>query len=183
MITFQEFVKTLIESPEMDYNTRPEDLHQFTYKKYKDYINANRDKVEPIKGDLKKLSNGDNVFYFRDKGDGDIGSYSYVQNGVHNVTSKNGDADSSNIHEFMKHHVDNHDSLDSYESNTKGSKKLWKDLIKNNDGRYDFHVIDNGVKTNKLDSKNISAMESHIWGDGENPYSRRIVRMSKINGT
>lgn len=54
---------------------------------------------------------------------------------VQTMTSKSG-GDSKNIHKFMQHHIDTHKNLVSSDHQTPGSKKLWKDFIKNSKSKF-----------------------------------------------
>lgn len=77
------------------------------------------------------LKHGDADLYYRHDGN-NIRELSYISKNIQAGVEKGTAGDSNHIHNFLLHHLENNDSVESSNSNTNGSKKMWINFIKNN---------------------------------------------------
>lgn len=75
---------------------------------------------------------------------------------------------------MMKHHAKNNGELKTYDTNSHGAKKLWSDLVKENDPEFSlFHK--NGSNENKMDTDYLNKNEHNIWNKGRPFRSHKII--------
>lgn len=162
MKTFKQF---LSENPAINTYWNKTRIRNDISNKVRDDIRKEPEKHKNIAGDYYAHKQGDNTAYFR-KHDNDIKEVSVVtKNHVQKVVDKGETGDAKHIHNFMKHHAEQHGKISTDTENTQGSKKLWSSLIKSKPENKTFHVVNTKTKEeHPVDHTNIDKESDSIWG-------------------
>jgi len=118
--------------------------------------------------------NKDTHLYYRHDGV-EPKEMSYISKNIQTGTEKGKDGDSAHIHAFMMHHLQNNHSIESSNSNTNGSKKLWTNFIKKNPNLNHSAINTITNKSTKLTPENVDTESSKIWGSDSKFANIRIV--------
>lgn len=136
----------------------------------------NHDKAALINKNEKHyhLKHGESDIYYRHDGV-EPKELSYISKNIQVGVEKGKDGDSKNIHQFMLHHMNNNGTIESSNSNTNGSKRLWMNFIKNNKN-LNHSAFNSTTNVNtKLNAYNIDAESSKIWSDNPKSANIRII--------
>ncbi len=176
MLTFKEFIQ---ESPELSFGNTEDFIEKQVNRIRQDIIkhHNNSDKIgETEQGTYHKLIIPDDksrINYYH-MVSGQPKEVSVVKANTQYVVSKGNGGNSIHNKWFMKHHAKTNGELKTYETHTDGSKKLWSDLVKENDPEFSlFHST--GNTENKMDNDYLTKNEHNIWNKGNNFRKHRII--------
>lgn len=177
MLTFKEFMQ---ESPELDYSNTKGLTQRMTDQTRKDIIDnhKNSEKIgKSNEGTYHKViipNNPTRIHYYH-MVSGEPRELSVVKDNTQYVTSKGNDGNSIHNKWLMKYHASNAGELKSYQTHTQGSKKLWSDLVKENDPNFSVHHVIGDIN-NKMDKDYLSKNEHSIWNKGM-AYRKHILSL------
>lgn len=175
MRRFRQFV---CETPKLVDLMTPDAL-SLVSKKIRDHIKQNHSSSKKIgessEGTYHKIGNKDSPIY-----------YHMVNNTPREISligkednkqsfTEKGDGGSSEHNKwFMKHHAKINGYVSSDKLQTKGSKKLWKDLSGEKDKEFSVYHYD-GKSLNHVDSEYLNKNENKIWGKEEKHKDHKLV--------
>jgi hypothetical protein len=122
---------------------------------------------------------GGDLYYRHDRKESK--ELSYVSKNIQVGVEKRKDGDSNHIHNFMLHHLKHNGSIQSSNSNTDGSKKLWTNFIKKTPHLNHIAYNKRTLKTTKLTPNNIDHHADKVWGETPDKRDIRIISTNKGN--
>lgn len=123
-----------------------------------------------------KYNSGD--LYYRHH-EGKSKEMSYMHNNTQVGTEKTLGGDSSHIHSFMKHHIEQNGILHSANNHTLGSKNLWTNFIKKH-SQFKYHTTNSLTKEKKkITPNNIEQSSDSIWGTDPSKFSNIKITAQK----
>ena len=177
MLTFKEFMQ---ESPELSYGNTEEFIEKQVNRIKQDII-KHHDKSDKIgeteQGTYHKLiipDDKDRINYYHMVSDKPR-ELSVVKDNTQYVVSKGNGGNSIHNKWMMKYHANDAGELKSYQTHTQGSKKLWSDLVQENDPKFSVHH-NIGDISNKMDKDYLNKNEHSIWNKGMS-YRKHILSL------
>lgn len=136
------------------------------------------------------IGNSDIGSYHKQDFNGNSAYYHYVDNkprefsiispsNIQRITSKN-DGDSTHIHNFMKYHADKFGEVKSDKFNTKGSQKLWTDVVNNNDSDKYSTIHYDGTTEHKMNGDYLSKKKDSIWNNSDDAMKHSVILRKNV---
>lgn len=177
MLKFKEY---LIENPELETSDSRRFVGSMT-KPIRDFMKTNHNKSEKIgesdKGTYHKVEFPGNRIGYYHYVSGNPREISIIKDNTQYVVSKGENGNSEHNKWMMKNHANNYGELKTYDTNSKGSKKLWKDLTKETDSKFSYYHHD-GKSENKIED--VDNQENKIWGKGNSFRNQKIIMRKNV---
>ena len=141
---------------------------------YRDKINKNHNKSDKIDNFHHQEIDKEHVYYKHDGNN--VKEFTKINhNNEQTLVDKGKNGDANHIKNMIFHHVNKYGKVTSSNSNTEGSKHLWKDIITKHPNNMSVHHVNVPRKIDsEIDFDYLKHREDQIWNHNEFAKDHKI---------